>query len=176
MGKPYDERTKAAALAMIATGASQRSVERETGVSRRSLNDWRKAAGMTDPPTVSPQKRADLGEQLYEYLQESISTLVAQLRFARDPDWLARQNAADLAVFMGVAADKTTRTSRGFPTGRTRRTHNHRRQRQRGIAAPRQSTGPAATLSYAPLRVKSYAMLMWRATIRTRSSPTPLTA
>lgn len=98
---------------MLATGASYRSVAREFGISRRALSDWRKAANMP-PAAVSPQKRADLGEQLYGYLEESIATLVAQLRFARDPQWLARQNAADLAVFMGVTADKTTRLLAAF--------------------------------------------------------------
>lgn len=114
MGKRYDERTKAAALALLATGASIGAVAREYGVSRRTVTNWRDAAGMGQVAPVSLEKRADLGEQLYSYLEESIATLVAQLRFARDPDWLARQNAADLAVFMGVTADKTTRLLAAF--------------------------------------------------------------
>lgn len=114
MAKAHDERTKAAALAMLATGTSQRAVARHMGISRRTLSEWLKVANLPDSPVVSPQKRADLGEQLYQYLEESIATLVAQLRFTRDPDWLARQNAADVAVLMGVTADKTTRLLAAF--------------------------------------------------------------
>ncbi len=114
MARTYEPAVKAAALAELATGASVAATARKFRIGRSTLAAWRDAADLPAPTPARQQKRADLGEQLYDYLEESIATLVAQLRFARDPDWLARQNAADLAVFMGVAADKATRLLAAF--------------------------------------------------------------
>lgn len=110
----YSEQTKAAALAEVAAGASVNATAKKFGIGRSTLSTWRDLANMPPPSPAGQQKRIDLGEQLYTYLEESLTTLVAQLRFARDPQWLARQNAADLAVFMGVAADKATRLLAAF--------------------------------------------------------------
>ncbi len=114
MTTAYSEAIKAAALADLATGASVSATARKHKVGRSTLTAWRDTTHMPQLTPDGQQKRADIGEQLYGYLEESITTLVAQLRFARDPNWLARQNAADLAVFMGVTADKATRLLAAF--------------------------------------------------------------
>lgn len=116
VAQSYSQETKAAALAEVATGASVNATAKKYGIGRATLTNWRDAAGLS-VQTLTPagqQKKAELGEQLYDYLTESIATMVAQLRFARTPEWLARQNAADLAVFMGVTADKATRLLAAF--------------------------------------------------------------
>lgn len=114
MATTYDPRVKAAALAELVTGASVAATARKFRIARSTLAAWRNVADLPAPTPARQQKKVEIGEQLYGYLEESIATLVAQLRFARDPDWLARQNAADLAVFMGVAADKATRLLAAF--------------------------------------------------------------
>lgn len=113
MATAYSNQTKAAVLASLSTGGSVRGTAKAHKVSETTVRAWRAEAGL-QPAPLGPQKKADIGEQLYGYLEESIATLVAQLRFARDPNWLARQNAADLAVFMGVTADKATRLLAAF--------------------------------------------------------------
>jgi transposase-like protein len=109
MAQPHDPRTKAAALAGLATGESIHSVARRLGVSRSTVQRWRDAAHVPTPGLVGPQKKQELGEQVYSFLEESIETLAAQVRFARDEAWLRRQSAADLAMLFGVLNDKTVR-------------------------------------------------------------------
>jgi hypothetical protein len=43
------------------------------------------------------------------YLNEALETLAAQQIFFRNPEWLAKQPASDLAVLHGVSADKVIR-------------------------------------------------------------------
>ena len=109
MARPHDLRTKAAALAGLATGESIHSVARRLGVSRSTVQRWRDAAHVPTPGLVGPQKKQELGEQVYSFLEESIETLTAQVRVARDEAWLKRQSAADLALLFGVLNDKTVR-------------------------------------------------------------------
>lgn len=104
---PHDEQTKAAALAALATGTPLAQVSRELGISRPTLTAWRDAAGLA--PALQQKAEADLGEQLYGYLQGAISALTAQLAVFADPAWLRTQSAADLAILHGVINDKTAR-------------------------------------------------------------------
>lgn len=114
----YTPQQKATALAALATGDSIRSVSRRLGISRNTLTVWR--AELPHTPVAEPQKNA-LGEQLYGYLEESIDTLSAQVRFARDPAWLRQQNAADLAMLYGVMFDKTWRMLAALQSGDSER-------------------------------------------------------
>ena len=109
MAQPHDPRTKAAALAGLATGESVHSVARRLGVSRSTVQRWRDGADLPRSGLVGPQKKQEIGEQVYGFLEESIETLTAQARFARDEAWLRRQSAADLAMLFGVLNDKTVR-------------------------------------------------------------------
>ena len=43
-------------------------------------------------------KKAAIGEQVYRYLEHSIEMLDCQVRVLRDPVWLKKQSAADLAI------------------------------------------------------------------------------
>jgi fructose-specific phosphotransferase system IIC component len=104
----HSDETKAAVLAEILAGASVRGVAKRHGLSPGTVRGWRAQAGL-HPPPVSPQKRADLGEQLYGYLEDSLGALRAQLALFADPDWLKKQPAGDLAILHGIVADKTAR-------------------------------------------------------------------
>lgn len=122
MAKAHDAKLKAAVLAEIATGASAAEAARLHGVGKTTAAKW---AGQGDVPVpiaptdveivptdanaVRTLKKADLGEQLYDYLSESICTLRSQVIFARDTGWLEKQSADSLAILHGVIADKATR-------------------------------------------------------------------
>ncbi len=105
MPRPYPPEKRAAVLAELATGASVSATARAHGVDRATVIAWR---DLSDQP-VAQQKRADLGEQLYGYLDESIAALRSQLRTFGDEAWLKKQPAGELAILHGVIADKTTR-------------------------------------------------------------------
>lgn len=50
-----------------------------------------------------------IGDGIDLYIKESLETLAVQQRHFRDPKWLERQSASELAVLHGVTADKTIR-------------------------------------------------------------------
>lgn len=108
-GKPHPPEVKAAVLADLATGESLSRVARKHEVSRTTVAMWRDSAQMDPSTAVVREKRADLGEQLYGYLEDSLAALRAQLAVFADPRWLQRQPAGDLAILHGVIADKTAR-------------------------------------------------------------------
>ena len=112
--KTYDPQTKAAALAALATGDSLNGVARRMGIPKTTLIRWRDVAGVPRPDQTGLQKKQELGEQLFGYLQESITTLGFLVRFTRDESWLKKQSAADVAVLYGVLADKTVRILQGL--------------------------------------------------------------
>lgn len=124
MATAHSDETKAAAVADLAMGESIGATARKYGVDRTTIRRWRDSGGVEIAPTVPPQKK-DLGELVYGLVEESINTMVAQLRFARDPQWLARQNAADLAVLFGVTADKATRLLAAFRPATPAETDEH---------------------------------------------------
>jgi hypothetical protein len=101
---------KVAAVALVATGMSIEDAARTCGVSPYSVSKWQKEVGLTEVvPSALEDKRADLGEQLYEYLQKSLRTLIAQLELFGNIKWLEKQRAGELAILHGVIADKATR-------------------------------------------------------------------
>jgi transposase-like protein len=109
VAKGYSDETKAAALAELATGSSVTAVAQQFGVSRRAIQLWRDAAHLPKLAPATQEKRADLGERLYDYLDASLVALRSQLDVFGDPVWLKEQNAHDLGILHGIIADKTGR-------------------------------------------------------------------
>jgi hypothetical protein len=58
---------------------------------------------------VQPEKKEELGELIAELLGENLRGLRAIAGLASDRTWTEKQNAADLAIFYGVLADKAVR-------------------------------------------------------------------
>lgn len=115
--QPYPPEVRAAALAGLATGESISSVSRRLGVSRAAIIRWRDTTDMPTATIVQQQKKAELGEQLFGYLQESITTLEFLVKFTRNEAWLRRQSAGDVAVLYGVLTDKAVRILGAFQPG-----------------------------------------------------------
>jgi transposase-like protein len=110
MAKEYPPEVKAAVLAAILTGSSIASVAREHGVSKRTVSRWKdetQSGAQMDAP--QKEKALGLGELVYGYLTESITTLRLQVAFFRDETWLRQQSAADIAILHGVVTDKAVR-------------------------------------------------------------------
>lgn len=106
----HPEPTRVAVLADLATGMSIAAIARRHGVDRRTVVRWRQAVGLGEATTLmDPKERHTLAELIADYLGEVLHTLTAQARAARDPDWLAGQNARDLAILHGVLNDKAVR-------------------------------------------------------------------
>ncbi len=105
-GQPHDPAFKAQVLAALATGETVSSVARHFGISRTTVSMWRDAAGMNETTAVVQEKHAELGKLIVAYMVETIETLTAHMRLARDEEWFKRQSARDIAIFCGVSFDK----------------------------------------------------------------------
>lgn len=113
MSKPHDQEARAAVLAAILSGSSLAEISRAMKIPEATVGRWRDQAGLgTKPPQpheLGPERKADLGVRVGEYLDELLIALRAQASHTRDPEWLQRQNAHQLAILHGVLADKAIR-------------------------------------------------------------------
>ena len=108
MGQPYDDQKRAAVLAALLAGQSVSAVAREYDVSRRAVQLWRDAAGISHAP-VSQQKYEDIGTLVSDVLTNLLTTVSVLAERSRDEEWFNRQDAADVAVLAGVFTDKSIR-------------------------------------------------------------------
>ena len=101
---------KAQAVGDLVLGMSAREVGRKYGVDEKSVRNWRDRY-LPEPQksAMSAQNNVDVGALIAAYISDGITTLAAQARHFRNPDWLAAQNAKDLAINHGVLADKLIR-------------------------------------------------------------------
>lgn len=107
-GKAHPPEVKASVMAALLAGQSVTEVAAEYAIPEGTVKTWRRqlrAENILD----QPEKKDELGGLLIEYLRENLTTLAAQSRHARNPEWLQKQPASELAVLHGVIADKTVR-------------------------------------------------------------------
>jgi transposase-like protein len=111
--RDYDPATKAACLAALLAGQRVDEVAAQYSVPEGTVKSWRSRIkdGSEAAPVaaVATQKREAIGELLVQYLHENLETLRHQQVVFRDPEWLKKQNAADVAVLHGVTTDKAVR-------------------------------------------------------------------
>ena len=106
----YPPEAKARAVAALLVGGRPRVVAREHGIPESTISTWR---SRLKTGKLRHEKRAggrsDFGQLLSESLEASLRSLIAQSRFAADPEWIRRQPADELAVFFGTLFDRTMR-------------------------------------------------------------------
>lgn len=102
-------------MAALLAGQSVSAVAREYSLPKGTVSSWRQQAQRrVQVESDSTQKGASLDGLLLAYVQENLTTLREQAQFFRDPKWLQRQGASELAVLHGVVADKTVRLLEAF--------------------------------------------------------------
>ena len=94
-------------MADLSLGMSTWEVAAKYGVDQKTVRNWRDRH--LPESSKSSQNKVDVGALIADYIAEGITTLAAQARHFRDPDWLATQNAKDLAINHGVLADELIR-------------------------------------------------------------------
>src|SRR6185503_10105962 len=104
----YSAETKAAVVAALLEGQAASKVAAEYKLPEGTVKAWasRTRHGASELRSVAPEKRDEIGQLLIDYLHENLKTLTAQVIVFRDPVWLAKQEAADVAVLHGVLTDK----------------------------------------------------------------------
>jgi hypothetical protein len=112
--RAHDPETRAAVLAALLSGSSIADISRRLKIPDSTIADWRDQAGIgpkapKTPGYIREEQKADLGERVGGYLDDILVTVRAQAIHTRDPEWLHRQNAHDLAILHGVLVDKAIR-------------------------------------------------------------------
>lgn len=100
----YSPKEKAEAIAMLLAGETPIDIEAKLGIPDSTVYDWAKELG-----GIEALRTGRLDELLYNSVKETLETLAAQSRFARNEQWLEKQTANDLAILYGVLSDKSVR-------------------------------------------------------------------
>jgi transposase-like protein len=105
--------TKAAVLADVVAGESVAAVARKYGIGRNTIRVWTAELGDHGSSAIQQKKEA-IGEKVYGLVEDNVETLRKIAKHAQKDEWLDKQTANDLAVFMGVMQDKTVRLLSAF--------------------------------------------------------------
>lgn len=106
----YPPETKAAALAALLAGQSVSAVAREYQIPKGTVSNWKtRRAGVSDVPDAGTQKAESIGDLLVTLLEQNIRGLIAASAVMQDPEWVKRQEASELGVFLGITHDKVVR-------------------------------------------------------------------
>lgn len=121
MPRRHPPEVRAAAVAAVATGEQPAAVAKRHGISQGLLHGW---CDQDLPPVdVSEISRSDLArarsrEQMAELIYDTIGDLLTgirdQLREATRAEWVARQDAADVAALLDKEIDGAIRLLAGF--------------------------------------------------------------
>lgn len=100
---------------MFLTGSSVAEVCKKLKVPQQTASEWKKLSEVPKQSVALSENggnrsKREIVENLYtEYLEETLRTLIAQLKVCADPQWIKDQSAADLATLHGVFFDKSVR-------------------------------------------------------------------
>lgn len=99
----YDAAIVGKVLKAVGEGKTTYSVSKQYGVPRTTIDRWVQNAGMGAVAHKTREELEDRGARLInDYLESIHFTLAA----SRDPEWVKRQEADKLAVFLGTISDK----------------------------------------------------------------------
>lgn len=107
-GVPHDDQKRAAVVSALLEGQSVSQVSRDYNVSRASVIAWREAAGLRSTP-VEQEKRDEIGGLVADALRGYLTAVSVLTSRTHDEAWFNRQDAADVAVLIGVLTDKAVR-------------------------------------------------------------------
>lgn len=107
MAQPHSEMVKAQVLASLLAGQSITQVAKQYDIPVGTVKRW--SASRDEVVQSNRTTKSEIGELLLEYVRETLKTLIAQQKVFREPDYIRKQSASEVAVLHGVAADKAIR-------------------------------------------------------------------
>jgi transposase-like protein len=118
MATEYSSETRAAVMAALLTGQSIPAIAREYNVPRGTVYGWKRQVFSVVPDDAASDatQKGEIGDLLLGYLTSALKTLKIQVEFFSDKQWLAKQDASEVAVLHGVLADKTVRLLEALST------------------------------------------------------------
>lgn len=112
----YTAEQRAQVVAAWKAGASLNAIVRAQGIPKSTVREWVKgveriavAPKTTQGAEEGETSALNIDAMAWRLVGGSFDALDAVHRLAQDPDWLRRQNAADVAIFFGVISDKLIR-------------------------------------------------------------------
>ena len=103
-GKPHSPEVKAAVMAALLAGQMPSDIAAKYKLPEQTVCTWKKQVR-----GASLLKKADLSELVESTLRAFLETIRIQAETARDVDWIKKQSASDLGVFLGILSDKAFR-------------------------------------------------------------------
>ena len=108
--REYSDEIKAQVMAALLAGQAVSLVAKEYAIPKRTVAHWKNTAiAKVQSDGTKKSDGPTLDQLLRAYADTNLVTLREQSVFFRDPKWLHRQSASELAVLHGVIADKTIR-------------------------------------------------------------------
>lgn len=99
----HDPALRAAAMAACLAGQSVGAIAREYKLPKTTVSRWRTEA------RASAGRSDDIGSLLLAYVRSGLETVTAMHAVMRNPTYLMKQSAGELAVLHGVQVDKLVR-------------------------------------------------------------------
>ena len=103
----YDDSTKAAVMAALLAGQSVHEISKQYDIPTSTIRNWKSAQKLEG--ALDQEQKYEIGDLLLAYLHEILNALRSQAAHFGNQAWLNRQDADNLAVLHGVAADKAIR-------------------------------------------------------------------
>lgn len=93
---------KMAVQAALVLGVPAEQVAQQYGLVVSEVRQWAQAFDITNPL----KRRDTLSEKLLSFVEQELVALTAISMVTTDAAWIKRQNAADLALFVGAKQDR----------------------------------------------------------------------
>jgi len=104
----HDEQTKAAVMAALLTGQSVYAAAKDFKIPVGTVKRWSADAKERLQP-VRNQKEERIGDLIIDNVEAALETTREILNVVKNPKWLRKQEASQIAVLYGVIQDKTDR-------------------------------------------------------------------
>lgn len=104
-------------MAALLAGQSVAEVARQYNINPATVRSWKSRQENGDSVAiVATQKKEEIGDLLFDYLQTMLKSLKVQAEHFGDKGWLTKQSADALAVLHGVTVDKAVRLLEALTT------------------------------------------------------------
>lgn len=114
--REYSEETKAAVMAALLAGQTIAQVASEYRIPVGTVNAWSARAHQVPVVSAVGDRRERIGDLILSNL-ETLMIAVEEIvkSVSADKEWLRRQSASEVAVLVGVFADKAYRILEALP-------------------------------------------------------------
>lgn len=118
----HDDVKKAAVIAALLAGQSITEVATQYDVPVGTVKSWaHRMRADKESLLVTEDRAAKIGDLVFDNLEAMLKAQNAILtHVSTEKEWLKKQDASDLAVLVGVIADKTFRILDALPEGTER--------------------------------------------------------